>query len=92
MLVGAARKTAVCCGIGRCGRGWLFHFGSIVLEDMAVATQLHRVEVSSGKCDVHFQTAVFSVGFEVDAIEHERSSRFKRFNINSQRMQTDQVA
>ena len=59
---------------------------------MAVATELHKVEVSSGKCDVHFQTAVFSFGFEVDAIEHERSSRFKSSSINSQRMQTDHVA
>ena len=63
-----------------------------MLEDMAVATELHRVEVSSGKCDEHIQTAVFSVGFGVDVIEHERSSWFKRFNINSQRMQTDHVA
>ena len=42
MSVGAARTAAVCCGIGRCGRGRLFHFGGIVLEDMAVATELHR--------------------------------------------------
>ena len=60
-----------------------------MLEDMAVATGFLRVEVSSGKCDVHFQTAVLSVGFEVDAIEHERSWLFKRVNINSQRMQMD---
>ena len=54
VLVGAVRTAAVYCGIGRCGRGRLFHFGGIVLEDMAVATELYRVEVSSGKCDVHF--------------------------------------
>ena len=31
----------------------------------------------------YFQTAAFSVGFDLDAIEHERLSRFKRFNIES---------
>ena len=45
-----------------------------MLEDMAVTTKLHSLELSSGKCDVpvirYFQTAAFSVGFE-----HERPSR-----------------
>ena len=48
MLVGAVRTAAVCCGIGRCGGGRLFHFGGLVLEDMAVITELHSVELSSG--------------------------------------------
>ena len=39
----------------------------------------------------YFQTAAFSVGFDLDAIEQERWSRFKRFNTKSQRMQ-DHVA
>ena len=34
-----------------------------MLEDMAMETKLHRVELSSGKCDVpvirYFQTAAF---------------------------------
>ena len=64
-----------------------------MLADMAVATELHSVELSSGKCDVpvirYFQTAAFSVGFDLDAIEHERSSRIKRVNTKSQRMQKD---
>ena len=61
----------------------------------AVATELHCVELSSGKCDVlvsHFQTAVFSVGVDVDGIKHERSPHFKRFNIKSQRIEKQQVA
>ena len=62
-----------------------------MLEDMAVTTKLHSLELSSGKCDVpvirYFQTAAFSVGFE-----HERPSRIKRFNTKSQRMQKDHVA
>ena len=57
---------------------------------------MHSVELSSGKCDVlvirYFQTAAFSVRFDLDAIEHERSSRIKRFNTKSQRMQKDHVA
>ena len=60
-----------------------------------VTTELHCVELSSGKCDVlvsHFQTAVFSVGFDVDAINYERSPRFKCFNIKSQMIQKQQVA
>ena len=66
-----------------------------MLADMAVATELHSVELSSGKCDVlisYFQTAVFSIGFDVDAIKHERSLRFKRFNIKRQRIQKQHVA
>ena len=55
----------------------------------AVATELHCVELSSGKSDAlirHFQPAAFSVGSDVDAIKHERSSpRFIRFNSKSQR-------
>ena len=42
-----------------------------MLAVSAVATEFHCVELSSGKCDVlvrHFQTAVVSVGFEIDAI------------------------
>ena len=42
--------------------------------------------------DTFKQTAAFSVGFDVDAIKHERSSRFKRFNIKNQRMQKQHVA
>ena len=64
-----------------------------MLAGMAVATSFHSVELSSGKCDVpvirYFQTAAFSVGFDLDAIEHERSSRIKRANTKSQRMQKD---
>ena len=40
----------------------------------------------------YFQTAAFSIGFDLDAIEHERSSRIKRFNTKSQRMQKVYVA
>ena len=42
---------------------------------------------SSGKYDVvirYFQTAAFSVGFNLDTIEHKRSSRYKHFNNKSQ--------
>ena len=35
---------------------------------------------------------MFSVGFDVDAIKHDRSLRFKRFNIKSQRIQKQHVA
>ena len=63
-----------------------------MLEDMAVTTKLHsEIELLSGKCELpvirYFQTAAFSVGFDLDAIAHERSSHFKRFNTKSQRMQ-----
>ena len=77
------------------GRSRLLYFGGLVLADMAVAITLHSVELSSWKCDVlisHFQTAVFSVGVDIDAIKHERSPRFKGFNIKSQMMQKQHVA
>ena len=68
----------------RRGRCRLFYFGGLVLADMAMATQLHSMELSSGKYDVpvirYFQTAAFSVGFDLDAIEHERSSRQEPMN------------
>ena len=67
-----------------------------MLEGMAVGTKLNSLELSSGKCDVpvirYFQTAAFSGGFDLDAIEHERLSRIKRFIIKSQRMQKDHIA
>ena len=49
----------------------LCRFVGHVLAVSAIATELHCVELSSGKGDVlvrHFQTAVVSVGFEIDAI------------------------
>ena len=81
-----------------CSLSWNLSAGSLsgvpfrrsCVGGQAVATELRCVELSSGKCDVlvsHFQTAVFSVGFDVNAIKHERSSRFKRFNIKRQRIQ-----
>ena len=41
-----------------------------------------NIITQSGKCDVLFQTAVFFVEFQVDAIEHERLSRFRNATGN----------
>ena len=66
-----------------------------MLAAMAVATQLHTMELSSVKCDVpvtrYFKTAAFSVGFDIDAIEHEISSRIKVFKTKTRRIQNDIV-
>ena len=62
----------------RRGRIRLCRFVGHVLAVSAVATEFHCVELSSGKCDVlvrHFQTAVVSVGFEIDAINSYKRDR-----------------
>ena len=83
VVVGWSFRWYCASGHG-CGNG-ITQCGVIVCEMRCAG---HPILSSSS---LNFQTAAVSVGFDLNAIEHERSSSMKRFNTKSQRMQNDHV-